>query len=278
MLNKENYVPWSSLLLQYAKSRPNEKLIHNTIINGPYVRRMIPEPGDLNREVPVNETFHNAVQNQRIQNVRNQNGQIAVLENANQNPNRNGNLVAARAEGNATGHNVNQIRCYNCRGLADLDEIEKVNANSILMANLQQASTTGTQTDKAPVYDSDGSAKDTSRGTSANTKFAKQSIMGKAPKVGETHALSKPVTSNSIPTPQGSKVVKNDKVIAPGMFRINPFKPSREEKHVPNKVRAIVRTNPIIVSQLPVITKKVVNSDSNGLSSTGVDNNKTRRP
>nr|GEW45433.1 hypothetical protein [Tanacetum cinerariifolium] len=31
MLNKENYVPWS---------------------------RMIPEPGDANREVPVNETFH----------------------------------------------------------------------------------------------------------------------------------------------------------------------------------------------------------------------------
>nr|GEZ56566.1 hypothetical protein [Tanacetum cinerariifolium] len=36
MLNKENYVPWSSRLL----------------------RRMILEPGDSNREVPVNETFH----------------------------------------------------------------------------------------------------------------------------------------------------------------------------------------------------------------------------
>nr|GEZ34374.1 retrovirus-related Pol polyprotein from transposon TNT 1-94 [Tanacetum cinerariifolium] len=32
---------------------------------------------------------------------------------------------------------------------------------------------------------------------------------------------------------QESKVVKNDKVIAPGMFRINPFKPSREEKPQP---------------------------------------------
>nr|GFA76342.1 hypothetical protein [Tanacetum cinerariifolium] len=58
----------------------------------------------------------------------------------------NGNLVAARAKGNVAGHN------------ADLDEIEEVNANCILMANLQQASTSGTQTDKAPVYDSDGSA------------------------------------------------------------------------------------------------------------------------
>nr|GFA87870.1 hypothetical protein [Tanacetum cinerariifolium] len=58
MLNKENYVPWLSHLLWYAKSRPNGKLIHNSIINGPYVRRMIPEPGDPNLEVPINETFH----------------------------------------------------------------------------------------------------------------------------------------------------------------------------------------------------------------------------
>nr|GFA06411.1 hypothetical protein [Tanacetum cinerariifolium] len=41
---------------------------------------------------------------------------------------------------------------------ADLDEFEKVNANCILMANLQQASTLDTQTDSAPVYDTDGSA------------------------------------------------------------------------------------------------------------------------
>nr|GEY74708.1 ribonuclease H-like domain-containing protein [Tanacetum cinerariifolium] len=58
MLNKENYVPWLSRLLCYAKSRPNEKLIYNSIINGLYVRRMILEPGDQNHEVPVNETFH----------------------------------------------------------------------------------------------------------------------------------------------------------------------------------------------------------------------------
>nr|GEU60275.1 hypothetical protein [Tanacetum cinerariifolium] len=58
MLNKENYIPWSSRLLRYAKSRPNGKLIHNSIIKGPYVRQMIPEPGDPNLEVLVNETFH----------------------------------------------------------------------------------------------------------------------------------------------------------------------------------------------------------------------------
>nr|GEW25372.1 hypothetical protein [Tanacetum cinerariifolium] len=572
MLNMENYIPWSSHLLWYAKSRPNGKLIYNSIINGPYVRRMIPEPGDLNHKVLVNETFHvqtddeltkkelkqleadnqaiqtillglpediyavidsyetaqeiwlrvhqmmkgsdieiqekkakqiaqpgmNMGQDRQMQmvggnggnqfrqyvgqNVGNLNGyndvqnvRNQVIHNAVQsNPNGNGNLIAARVEVNVTGHDGNQIRCYNCRGVAaaaDLDEIEEVNANCILMANLEQASTSGTQTDKAPVCDSDGSAEvhnyedccdneifnmftqeeqytellepipephqvpqndnnvisevssveqsegtveqhpanveemhlnkqlskekstvsflleekkrlksdfkiredeildkqiqhekmikeldnilvktgqsiqtihmlspkpdsfyhteqkialeaakfvgdfkslaqeadeslgkhkaleleierllravvsqdimsvDTTRGTSATTKFVKQSILGKPPKVGETHALSKPVTSKSIPTPQGSKVMKNVKMIAPGMCRINPFKPSREEKHVPNKVRASVRTNPITISQPPVITKKVVNSDSNGLSSTGLDNTaKTRRP
>nr|GEZ25335.1 hypothetical protein [Tanacetum cinerariifolium] len=120
--------------------------------------------------------------------------------------------------------------------------------------------------------------KDNTRGKSANTKFSKQSIVGNPPKVGEIHALSKPVTLNSIPTPQESKVVKNDKVIAPGVFRINPFKPSMKEKHVPNKDRASVRTKPITISQPPVFTKKDVNSDSNGLSSTGIENTKTRRP
>ncbi|GJT46190.1 retrovirus-related pol polyprotein from transposon TNT 1-94 [Tanacetum coccineum] len=155
-----------------------------------------------------NQVVQDAVQNQGVQNVGTQNGQIVVPGITNQNPNGNGNVVAARAEGNATGNNGNQIRCYNCRGLghlarnctvrprrrdaaylqtqlliaqkeeagiqlqaeefdlmaaaADLDEIEEVNANCILMANLQQASTSGTQTDKAPVYDSDGSAENDS--------------------------------------------------------------------------------------------------------------------
>ncbi|GJT41353.1 hypothetical protein Tco_0941218 [Tanacetum coccineum] len=51
MLNKDNYVPWSSRVLIYAKSKPNGKLIYNFIMNGPYVRRMIPAPGDPDREV-----------------------------------------------------------------------------------------------------------------------------------------------------------------------------------------------------------------------------------
>ncbi|GJU30204.1 hypothetical protein Tco_1173793 [Tanacetum coccineum] len=99
-------------------------------------------------------------------------------------------------------------------------------------------------------------------------------------KVDETNDLSNPVTSNSVPTPQESKVVKNNNVIAPKMFRINPSKTSREDKCVPiNKVRASVRINLITVSQPHVITKNYVNSDSHGLSSTQVDNTaKTKWP
>ncbi|GJU40927.1 retrovirus-related pol polyprotein from transposon TNT 1-94 [Tanacetum coccineum] len=426
MLNKDNYIPWSYRLLRYEKSKPNRKLIYNSIMHRPYVRRMILEPGDLDHEVPITETFNEhtdeeltkkevkqikaddqaihtilmglpediyaavdscetaqeiwlrvqqmmkakafklnystptnnnqtissnpcnkkiaqpgmnigkdrqmqmvraqnvgkkvvsyAVQNPSVQNVGNPNRLIVILgiANLNANQNGNGNVVAARAEG-------------------DLDEIKEVNANCILMANLQQASTSGTQTDKAPVYDSDGSAEvhhnencydndifnmftqkeqytellepifkphkvqqnnsnvisvmssveqsggtveqnlanvkeqhtatikrlqaqlgdlkgnskdtpcvsdtldplsqiledenNTSKGTSGNTKLAKQTIMGNQPsfsgtklysvtpfpnskvipKVGETNALSKPVTSNSAPSTRESEVIK----------------------------------------------------------------------
>ncbi|GKB40025.1 hypothetical protein Tco_0884967, partial [Tanacetum coccineum] len=133
----------------------------------------------------------------------NQNGLSVVLGFANQH--RNGNVVAARAEGNSNGINRNLIRCYNCQGevhyasnctvkprkkdaaylqtqlpiaqkeeariqlnseefdfmaiAGAYDEIEEVNVNCTLKDNLQQASTTGTQTDNAPIYDSDRLAK-----------------------------------------------------------------------------------------------------------------------
>nr|GEV53030.1 reverse transcriptase domain-containing protein [Tanacetum cinerariifolium] len=178
MLNKENYVPWSSRLL----------------------RRMIPEPGDVNRDVNVTKTFHLQTDNElsdkelkqieaddqaiqtillglpediyagvdscetaqeiwlRVQQMmkgsdigiqekkakmestcyhcssdqdlhtadytqlydflkynQKENGLIGVQGNGNQNQIRNGNLVAACAEGNAAGQNRTQIRCYNCR-------------------------------------------------------------------------------------------------------------------------------------------------------------------
>ncbi|GKD07873.1 hypothetical protein Tco_1187558 [Tanacetum coccineum] len=68
------------------------------------------------------------------------------------NQNGKGNVVLARAEG----------AC---------EEIEEVNANCTLMKNLQQASISDTQTDKAPVYDSDGSTENNS-----NVIFADSSM------------------------------------------------------------------------------------------------------
>ncbi|GKA81352.1 gag-pol polyprotein, partial [Tanacetum coccineum] len=153
---------------------------------------------------------------------------------------------------------------------------------------------------RAQLFDKVSEQKDTTRGTSANTKFAKQSILGKPPsssrpklyvvtplpkstafpKVGETNALSNQVTSNSVPSSQETNVVKNDNVLSPGIFRMNPFKASRVDNFVPNKhVKASVRTKPITVSQPHVITKNDVNSKTNGFSPKDVKSTtRTRRP
>nr|GEZ04050.1 hypothetical protein [Tanacetum cinerariifolium] len=218
---------------KYARSKPNGKMIVESIENGPYVRRMIATPREPDLPVLVPESFHeqtdeeltendvkrmdvddqaiqtillglpedvfatvdscetakeiwervrqmmkgsdireqekkaklfnewekftstnnqqgynawqnggiqvaqNTVQNASVQSSSNQNGLVVVPGIANQNG--TGNVVAARAKG-------------------DLDKIEEVNANCILMANLQHASTSSTQLNKAPVYDTDGSA------------------------------------------------------------------------------------------------------------------------
>ncbi|GJX77517.1 hypothetical protein Tco_0324328 [Tanacetum coccineum] len=58
MLNKYNYVPWSSRLIRYANSKPNGKFLVNSIKNGPYVRRMIHELSDPNSVPPVVESTH----------------------------------------------------------------------------------------------------------------------------------------------------------------------------------------------------------------------------
>nr|GEX38227.1 hypothetical protein [Tanacetum cinerariifolium] len=122
---------------------------------------MIPEPGQDRHMQMVIGNDGNQFRQYARQNVRNHNGLIVVLRIANQNPNRNDNVVAARAEGNVIGNNGIQLQAKKfdlMATVADLDEIKEVNPNCILMANLQQASTSGTQTNKAPVYDSNGSA------------------------------------------------------------------------------------------------------------------------
>ncbi|GJT33482.1 hypothetical protein Tco_0923901 [Tanacetum coccineum] len=86
------------------------------------------------------------------QNVGNQNGYNAVhnVRNQNVNQNRNGNVVAARAEGNGNGNANNGIQLqaeeFNfMAAVGYLEEIEEVNSNCILMANLQQAATSEEQ-------------------------------------------------------------------------------------------------------------------------------------
>ncbi|GJT41114.1 hypothetical protein Tco_0940979 [Tanacetum coccineum] len=151
---------------------------------------------------PCYSQIAQSVQNQGTQNVGNQNGHSVVPGISNQHG--NGNVVAARAEGNSNGINGNLIRCYICQGEAHYasnctvkprkqdaaylqkqmqiaqkekvriqltskefdfmaaagtcEETEKVTANCNLQNNLQLASTSGTQSDKSPVYDSDESA------------------------------------------------------------------------------------------------------------------------
>nr|GFB29394.1 hypothetical protein [Tanacetum cinerariifolium] len=193
----------------YAFPAPHQD---QSLFNQNYLQQPMPNPEDitdpttamnmalalmakafkLNYSTPTNN-------NQRISsNPRNR--QIAQPGNGNQNQIRNGNLVATRAEGNAAGQNRNQIRCYNYRGVeeydlmaaaADLDEIEEANANCILMANLQQASTSGTQTDSAPVYDSDGSAENDNDVISEDTsvKQGRETVEQHFANFKETRAL-----------------------------------------------------------------------------------------
>nr|GEU98044.1 hypothetical protein [Tanacetum cinerariifolium] len=214
----------------------------------------------------------------------------------------NGNVVVAQAKGNSNGINKNPIRCYNCQGddhyasncivkprKQDVAYLHK----QMQIAQNKEAGIQLTSDEFDFMAIVDGSVE------SANTKFAKQSILGKPPssrpklygvtplhkftvfpKVGETNALSNQVTSNSVPSSQEPNVVKNDNVISPGIFRMNPFKASRVDNFVPNKhVKAIIRTKLIIVSQPHVITKNDVNSQTNGFSPKDINSTtRTRRP
>nr|GEY16880.1 integrase, catalytic region, zinc finger, CCHC-type, peptidase aspartic, catalytic [Tanacetum cinerariifolium] len=152
----------------------------------------------------MNQGVQNAVQNPRVQNIGNQNGLIA-----------------------------------------DLDEIEEVNANCILMANLQKTSTSEEQYTK---------------------------LLEPIPESHQVPQNDNNVISKVTSVEQGGETVEQHPANfeETRMFRINPFKTSREEKHMPNNISASARTKPITISQPSVITKKDVNSDSNGFPSTGI--------
>ncbi|GKB96520.1 hypothetical protein Tco_0982657 [Tanacetum coccineum] len=220
----------SSLITYIQHPQPNNNFVQQPSFNTNYMQQPMQNPEDisdpttaldmalelmskafqLNNITPTNNNqrsssnpCYSQIAQSECRNLDgNQNGLSVVPGIANQHG--NGNVVAARAEGNANGNNGNQIRCYNCQGedhlacnctvkpgkqdaaylqkqmqiaqkeeagiqltqeefdfMADAgayEEIERVNANCTLKDNLHQASTSGTQTDKDPVYDSDESA------------------------------------------------------------------------------------------------------------------------
>nr|GEW34740.1 hypothetical protein [Tanacetum cinerariifolium] len=96
-------------------------------------------------DVIGNQVIQNVAQNLSVQNIRNQNGLIGVQGNGNQN--QIGNGIQLQAEE----YDLMVV-------VADLEEIKEVNANCILMANLQQASTS----DGSAENDNDVISEDTS--------------------------------------------------------------------------------------------------------------------
>nr|GFD43013.1 hypothetical protein [Tanacetum cinerariifolium] len=110
--------------------------------------------GNLNGYNEVQNVGNQVAQNPRVQNIGNQNGLIGVQGNGIQNqigrPRRRDAaylqiqlLIAQKEE---AGIQLQAKEYDLMAAAADLDEIEEVNANCILMANLQQASSSGTQT------------------------------------------------------------------------------------------------------------------------------------
>ncbi|GJT52673.1 hypothetical protein Tco_0978830 [Tanacetum coccineum] len=179
----------------------------------------------------------------------------------------------------------------------DYEVTERVKVNCTLEDTLQQAFTLGTQSNNALVYDSDGSTKISYdkayndmqqkiewlqaqlgdlKGKSSNTQYASNTLdpLSQKPK-DENVSLE-----FQVPSLRESTVVNNERVIALGIFRINPFKASRVDKFMPNKhVKASVRTKPITISQPHFITKEDINSNRNGFSPNNIESTtRIRRP
>ncbi|GJU17231.1 hypothetical protein Tco_1145197 [Tanacetum coccineum] len=64
---KDNYVPWSSRLIRYSKSKPNGKLLVNSIKNDPYVRQIIHKPSDPNSVPRVAESTHEQTNDELVE-------------------------------------------------------------------------------------------------------------------------------------------------------------------------------------------------------------------
>ncbi|GJS97015.1 hypothetical protein Tco_0803983, partial [Tanacetum coccineum] len=144
MLNLKDITdPTTAMNMELVLMAKAFKLNYSTPTNNN--QRISSNPQNRQIAQPGNQVVQNAVQNSSVQSVGNQNGLIVVSGIANQRGMDEAGIQLQAEEFDLMA------------AAADLDEIEEVNAKCILMANLQQASTSGTQSDKAPVYDSDES-------------------------------------------------------------------------------------------------------------------------
>nr|GEX07214.1 hypothetical protein [Tanacetum cinerariifolium] len=159
---------------QRSSSNPCNSQIAQSGMNMDQERQMLmvdDNIGNQFRQNAVQNVGHlvgqNAVQKQGIQNVGNKNGLSVVLEIENQYE--NGNVKTTPAEGNGNDINGNPIS-NSCRLLKRKKHGSKTlkrNLSSWMLQMLikkrtsedtsQQASTSRTQSDNAPIYDSDGS-------------------------------------------------------------------------------------------------------------------------
>nr|GEX39830.1 hypothetical protein [Tanacetum cinerariifolium] len=281
MLNKENYVPWSSRLLRYAKSRLNGKLIHNSILNGPYVRKMIPKPGDANRD--ITEIWLRVQQMMKGSDIGIQVKKAKLFNEWER----------------FTSNEAESIKSYYHRFLKLMNDLkrnkhfpEKIASNLKFLNNLQPEwsrhviivhQTKDLHTaDYTQLYDflkynqkevDELKAKRLAKTqdplalmANSNNPYEAAKFVGDFKSLAneanasltkhkalelEIEGLLKAVVSHDIMI-----IVQNESVVDTSdlltelelMFRINPSKTSKEENQVPNTVRASARTKPITVS------------------------------
>ncbi|GJW85959.1 copia protein [Tanacetum coccineum] len=247
-----NYIPQLSFNTNYMQQpMPNPKYITNptTTMNMELV--LMAKEFKLNYSTPTNNNQRtssnpgNMQIAQPVQNVRNQ-----ARGNGNGNNGNQTQLLIAQKEEARIQLQAKEFDLMVAAG--DINEIEEVNGNCILMANLQQASTSGTQTNKGIAISELKKLIEKMKRKYVETKFEKslvilqpnafksqrQSVLGKPTifldsldkkdfsksksitKNNVSNDFSKPVTAQILPQNIKS-ILKNTNVIAPGMYKVH---------------------------------------------------------
>nr|GEV13700.1 retrovirus-related Pol polyprotein from transposon TNT 1-94 [Tanacetum cinerariifolium] len=300
MLNKDNYVPWSSRIIRYARSRPNAKMIVDSIENGPYVRRMIATLREPDLPVPIvvrgyrpeegidfEESFAPVARMEAIR--------IFLAYAAHK-----GFIVYQMDVKTAFLHGSLKEDVYVCQpeGFIDVDHpshvyklkkalrfdddilVVQVYVDDIifgstnpryatlfsdLMKSHSEMSMMGGN-DVLPWF----------TGTSMTPQVDKPKLIAVTPYPKKLHPSS---PSHSVPQPREFNVVKHSNVITPRMFKIDPSQTSMVDLVPNNQSSASIRTNPITNFQHHATFKKTVSSDMVNSSSIGlVYTARIRRP